>query len=466
MKMKLDLTDWAFGLLSTTLLSCGLFYASSSNAKSLPASLSAYGVGEATEYPADLSKFDYLNVVSNEQKDITIKKHDNLNAIFNDLGLTTQESLQAVEAFGKLMNIRHINPGDRMTAFIERRDSEVSLVGLSFWPDKERQLLLSKSSAGEWKGYELKAKLITQIDRVAGTVDDTLYSAITDQGADGQVVHNFADIFGYDVDFQREIQEGDRFEIVYETMENEEGEFVKTGTILYASFQSREFDKELYRYKSTNDSTYGYYDETGQSTKRFIMKTPINGARLSSNFGMRRHPILGYSKAHIGTDFAAPTGTPIYAGGDGTITMANYHGGYGNYVKIRHNSEYTTAYAHLSKYASGIRPGVKVKQGQVIGYVGSTGRSTGPHLHYEVYQRGKPINVTKLKSPEVQKLTGEELVKFQEEVRRIQSLRDKEMKALPKTTFVGLTNDCPSKFTFVAECDFAEIENFLQRVKY
>lgn len=464
--MKLDFIDWAFGLLSAVSLSAGLLFASTSNAKTLPASLSAYGVGSATEYPTNLSKFDYLNVISNEQKEIKIKRHDNLHAIFSDLGLTSEESYKAIEAFGQLMNIKHINPGDRMTAYIERQDNAVNLIGLSFWPDKERQLLLSKSSTGEWKGYELKAKLTTQIDRVIGIVDNTLYSAVTDQGTDGQVVHDYADIFGYDIDFQREIQKGDQFEIVYERLENEEGEFVKTGSILYASFKGDEFDKRLYRYKRANDNIFGYYDETGQSTKKFIMKTPINGARLSSNFGMRRHPILGYSKAHNGTDFAAPVGTPIYAGGDGTVTMAKYHGGYGNYIMIRHNSEYTTAYAHLSKYAAGIRPGVRVTQGQVIGYVGSTGRSTGPHLHYEVYQRGKPINVTKLKSPDVQRLTGEELKKFLQEKNRIESMRIQKRDPLPNPAFVRLKDDCIPKFTFTVKCDFAEIEYFLQRVKY
>lgn len=464
--MKLDFIDWAFGLLSTTLLSTGLIFASASSAKSLPVSLSSYGIGNATEYPSNLSKFDYLSVVSNEQKEIKIKKNDSLHAIFSDLGLESQESYQAVEAFGKLMNIKHINPGDRMTAYIERQEDTVSLVGLSFWPDKERQLLLSKSSTGIWNGYELKAKLITNVDRVVGRVKDTLYDAITDQGADDQIVHNYADIFGYDIDFQREIQSGDEFEVVYETMVNEEGEFVKTGTILYASFRNDNLDKKLYRYKASNDTAYNYYDENGQSTKRFIMKTPINGARLSSNFGMRRHPILGYTRAHNGTDFAAPVGTPIMAGGDGIITMAENYSSYGKYIKIRHNSEYTTAYAHLSRYADGIRPGTRVKQGQVIGYVGTTGRSTGPHLHYEVYQRGRPINITKLKSPEVQKLEGEELKKFIQERDRIENVRVKTRDPLPNAVFVNLTDNCPSKFTFTAECDFDDIQHFLQRVKY
>ena len=459
--MKIDRIDCTFGLLSATLISAGLVFASASSAKSLPVSLSSYGIGSATEYPTNLSKFDYLNVVSHEQKEIKIKRDDSLHAIFNDLGLPSEESYKAVEAFGQLMNIKHINPGDRMTAYIERQADAVNLVGLSFWPDKERQLLLSKSSTGVWNGYELKAKLITNVDRVAGRVEDTLYDAITDQGADDQIVHSYADIFGYDIDFQREIQSGDEFEVVYETMVNEEGEFVKTGTILYASFRNDNLDKKLYRYKANNDSTYNYYDETGQSTKRFIMKTPINGARLSSNFGMRRHPILGYTRAHNGTDFAASVGTPVLAGGDGVVTVARNYSSYGNYIKIRHNSEYTTAYAHLNGYAAGIRPGTKIKQGQVIGYVGTTGRSTGPHLHYEVYQRGRPIDIAKLKSPEVQRLAGDELKTFIQERNRIESLRLQTADPLPNTPFVGLTDDCPSKFTFTVECDFDDIQNFL-----
>jgi len=463
--MSIDRRDWAFGLLSATLLSSGLIFASASSAKSISTSLSSYGIGNATEYPSNLSKFDYLDVVSKEQKEIKIKKNDNLHAIFSDLGLESQESYQAVEAFGKLMNIKHIGPGDRMTAYIDRYADKVSLIGLSFWPDKERQLLLSKSSTGTWNGYELKAKLITKVDRVMGKVSNTLYDDITDQGADAQVVHGYADIFGYNIDFQREIQKGDEFEIVYETMVNEDGEFVKTGTILYASFKNSNLNKKLYRYQA-NDGTYNYYDETGQSTKRFIMKTPINGARLSSGFGMRRHPILGYTKAHNGTDFAAPIGTPVLAGGDGVVTMAQRYSSYGNYIKIRHNSEYTTAYAHLSRYAVGVRPGAKIKQGQVIGYVGTTGRSTGPHLHYEVYQRGKPINITKLKSPEVQRLTGDELKKFMQERDRIEDTRFQKKDPPPNPVFVSLNNDCPSRGTFTVKCNFNDIQNFLKPIKY
>ena len=182
----------------------------------------------------------------------------------------------------------------------------------------------------------------------------------------------------------------------------------------------------MYRFQSSNDSVSDYYDATGKSVKRFIMKTPINGARLSSNFGMRFHPILGYTKAHNGTDFAAPVGTPVYAGGDGIVIQSNFTNGYGNYIKIQHNTEFTTAYAHLSRFENNIRPGARVHQGQVIGYVGMTGRTTGPHLHYEVYRYEKPINGSLLKASGVKSLNGKELKDFLVERNRIESLRHKE----------------------------------------
>ena len=442
-----------------------MVYASEASSDKLSSSLTSLGLDSNKQYLSTAVSTEHLGFSNYKQKEIEVRRHDTLYSIFSNLGLSTIESQSAIEAFGKLMNTKHIGPGDRMMAYIDQKDSNTTLVGLSFWPDKERQLLLSRTSAGEWMGYELKAKLINRIDSVQGSVSETLYSAITNQGTDQQVVHNYADIFGYDVDFQREIQKGDQFEIVYETFENEEGEFVKTGNILYASFKGQDFSKALYRYQSSNDIVPDYYDESGKSVKRFIMKTPINGARLSSNFGMRRHPILGYTRAHNGTDFAAPVGTPIYAGGDGTIVKSEQYGGYGNYILIRHNSEYSTAYGHLSRYASGIRPGVKVRQGQVIGYVGTTGRSTGPHLHYEVHRRGKPINVSTLKSPEVKKLAGDELNKFIKEKNRIESLRHQKQRSFPKISWAGLS-ECYSQPKLASKCNSSEIEYFLQKISY
>ena len=221
----------------------------------------------------------------------------------------------------------------------------------------------------------------------------------------------FARIFGFEVDFQRDIRKGDWFEILYEKFEDDNGVVQDTGKIIYASMFVNGNEINLYNFK--DDKDIGFYDIKGKSIVKSLMKTPINGARLSSSFGMRKHPILGYNKMHRGTDFAAPTGTPIMASGSGKITRARWCGGGGNCVKIKHNSTYETIYAHMKSFARGIKEGKRVKQGQIIGYVGSTGLSTGPHLHYEVIVNGQKVNSQKLKLPSGKILIGKEREEFE-----------------------------------------------------
>ena len=193
---------------------------------------------------------------------------------------------------------------------------------------------------------------------------------------------------------------GDAFEFVYERITDERGNALRDGNLIYAALNGKVIDKGFYRFTPTDSGETDFFQANGESATRFLMKTPINGARLSSSFGMRRHPISGFNRLHKGTDFAAPTGTPVFAAGHGTVERASRYGGYGNYVRIRHANGYKTAYAHLSRYGRGVRSGVRVRQGQVIGYVGSTGASTGPHQHYEVYINGKPVNAMRLRSEE------------------------------------------------------------------
>jgi murein DD-endopeptidase MepM/ murein hydrolase activator NlpD len=216
-------------------------------------------------------------------------------------------------------------------------------------------------------------------------------------GVEPNVIVEFARIFGFEVDFQRDIRKDDWFEIYYEKFIDDNGKVKDTGKILYASMYVNNREINLYNFKHENEN--GFYDIKGKSIVKALMKTPINGARLSSSYGMRKHPILGFNKKHNGTDFAAPSGTPIMASGSGTVTRARWCGGGGNCVKIRHNSTYETIYAHMKNFAKGIKEGRKVSQGQIIGYVGSTGMSTGPHLHYEVVLNGKKVNSQKLKLP-------------------------------------------------------------------
>ena len=231
-----------------------------------------------------------------------------------------------------------------------------------------------------------------------------LYKSATDQNIPPNTIIEFARIYGFQVDFQRDIRKGDKFQIMYEVFIDNQDKIIQTGEILFANLKLSGQDNSLYYFDKKN--VQGHYNKNGKSVQKALMKTPINGARLSSSFGMRKHPIDGFNKMHRGTDFAAPKGTPIMASGNGIVKKAGWCGGGGNCVKIKHNSTYETVYAHMSKFARGIKKGVRVKQGQTIGYVGSTGKSTGPHLHYEVIVNGKRVNSQKLKLPSGKILKG------------------------------------------------------------
>ena len=249
-------------------------------------------------------------------------------------------------------------------------------------------------------------------------ITNSLYQTAINLGVKPNLIVDFARIYGFQVDFQRDIRKNDRFQILYEIFENDKGETIETGNIIFANLKLSGVDLPLYFFIDKKKKT-GHYDDNGKSAKKALMKTPINGARLSSSFGLRKHPILGYNKMHRGTDFAAPMGTPIMASGDGVVVRARWCGGGGNCIKIKHNSTYSTVYAHLSKFAKSIKTGARVRQGQIIGYVGSTGMSTGPHLHYEVIENGKKINSQTLKLPSGRKLKGKDRKLF--EVQKIKT---------------------------------------------
>ena len=243
----------------------------------------------------------------------------------------------------------------------------------------------------------LISKLDKEIVYEENLIQSSFYKAAVDKKIPVNLIVEFARIYGFQVDFQRDIRKKDSYQILYEIYVDQEGKIRDVGNILFANLELSGIDNVLYYFDYENHE--GHYDEAGKSNRKFLMKTPINGARLSSSFGMRKHPIDGFNKMHRGTDFAAPEGTPIMASGDGRVTKVGWCGGGGNCVKIKHNSTYQTIYAHMLKFASGVKTGTRVKQGQIIGFVGSTGKSTGPHLHYEVIENGKHINSQKLKLP-------------------------------------------------------------------
>ena len=277
--------------------------------------------------------------------------------------------------------------------------------------NKEKIYLKRGTDNNQFDQKILVTKLKKNTIYKENSIMQSLYKSASDQRIPANVIIEFARIYGFQVDFQRDIRKRDSFQILFEVFKDDNGKIIETGEILFANLKLSGVNNSLYFFNE--DGSSGHYDKNGKSVKKALMKTPINGARLSSPFGMRKHPIDGFNKMHRGTDFAAPMGTPIMASGDGVIKKAGWCGGGGNCVVIKHNSTYQTVYAHMSKFAKGIRNGVRVKQAQIIGYVGSTGKSTGPHLHYEVIVNGKKINSQKLKLPSGKILKGDERKKFE-----------------------------------------------------
>ena len=345
--------------------------------------------------------------------DYIVKNNDTVESILKKFSVKKKEISFIVKEIKK-RKLSNITPNQKVK-FVLRRSSDktdMEVLKIEYPISKTTYVNIDKVSDG------LKVtKNVTQLFKknivVEGKILNNLYSSAVKAKMEPNVIIEFARIFGFEVDFQRDIRKGDEFEVMYERYMDDTNKFIQTGKILYAYLKVNNQKIKLYRFESKND--FDFYDEKGKSIKKALMKTPINGARLSSPFGNRKHPILGFTKHHNGTDFAAPTGTPIMASGNGTVIKAGWCGNGGNCVRIRHNSSYTTGYGHLSKFAT--KTGRRVRQGQIIGYVGNTGMSTGPHLHYTVKYNGKFINSQKLKLPSGKILKGEERKLF--EIERI-----------------------------------------------
>lgn len=378
------------------------------------------GVGEAeatanqTKLPASAGAFgDLTRLVTAdfavEPQAVTrtsrsLGRGETLSDLLIDLGASPAEAHRALQPIfdADYIDPRRVRPGLTATVTLDEADG---LVAVSLRDEPGYSLISTAREDGQFDATRLNARLTAAPLRVSGEVTTSLYEAALAGGAGDQQVVDFAKIFAYDVDFQRQIYPGDRFEIVYESMVDERGNPVRLGNVIYAALDGRALSRAFYFHVPSDDEVSDYFDADGDSATKFLMKTPINGARLSSRFGARRHPISGYTRMHKGTDFAAPTGTPVYAAGNGTIERASRYGTYGNYVRIRHGNGYQTAYAHLSRYGPGIRSGRTVRQGDIIGYVGSTGASTGPHLHYEVLINGRQVDAMSLSFPTGRKLS-------------------------------------------------------------
>jgi murein DD-endopeptidase MepM/ murein hydrolase activator NlpD len=359
------------------------------------------------------------------ERTLTVSAGDTLMDMLTGAGVERREAYLAIEAMSEVFSPRKLRPGHELqltTAEEDDTNGGERLVSLSLAPDVERDVVVLPA-AGSYAAQTIARPLTSEVVSARATIRTSLFEAAADAGVPPPVLIEMIRTFSFDVDFQRDIQPGDELRLIYRRLLDENGRMAKTGEILYAQLTLSGRDYGLYRFVD-KEGFEDYFNAEGKSVRKALMRTPIEGARLSSGFGKRRHPVLGYTKMHKGTDFAAPTGTPIYAAGNGAVVRASRYGGYGNYIRIRHNSTYDTAYAHLHGYAKGIRSGARVKQGQVIGYVGSTGRSTGPHLHYEVLVNGKQVNPRSIKLPSGKNLAGEELFRFQHARARIDELRN------------------------------------------
>jgi len=307
------------------------------------------------------------------------------------------------ENLSKKIDINKLNTKQRIQITVDQTNNKIK--EFIFQISNTEKIILSKTNEiSKFNEEVLVLKLNKKIIYNENIILHSLYKAAADQNIPPNTIIEFARIYGFQVDFQRDIRKGDKFQIMYEVFIDNKDKIIQTGEILFANLKLSGQDNSLYYFDKKN--VQGHYNKNGKSVQKALMKTPINGARLSSAFGMRKHPIDGFNKMHRGTDFAAPKGTPIMASGNGIVKKAGWCGGGGNCVKIKHNSTYETVYAHMSKFARGIKKGVRVKQGQTIGYVGSTGKSTGPHLHYEVIVNGKRVNSQKLKLPSGKILKG------------------------------------------------------------
>ena len=353
-----------------------------------------------------------------------IQSGETFDKILNDYNVDKKEIIKIKKSFSKKINLNQLKTKQTIEFTLDKTNNKI--VDFTYQTSNFEKIFLRRNIQNDtFNETTLSIKLNKKIIYAENIILQSLYKAALDEKIPANTIIEFASIYGFQVDFQRDIRKQDKFQIMYEVFLNEKNEIVENGEILFANLKLSGQDNSLYYFDDKKNE--GHYDKNGKSVKKALMKTPINGARLSSPFGMRKHPIDGFNKMHRGTDFAAPLGTPIMASGDGIVKKAGWCGGGGNCVKIKHNSTYQTVYAHMSKFARGIKPGVRVKQGQTIGYVGSTGKSTGPHLHYEVIVNGKKVNSQKLKLPSGKILKGKDRKLFETNKIKIDVLKSEKI---------------------------------------
>ena len=401
---------------------------------------SAFNLGSRPNPPRSWANSGSDGQAGNDtQRTIEIRRGETLFGVLVDAGIDYNEAQDAVGALSDVFSPRALQAGQEITLTLSDAaasgddDAAPKLVGLSFEPSVTKDVTLERSESGDFVAKAVDKPLDKQVTRVSGSIDSSLFEAAREAGLPVAVVSDVIKTFSYDVDFQRDIHGGDTFEVLYERYENADGAFAKAGKMLYASLTLG--GKKIPMYYFEHDGEGEFFNALGETVRKSLLRTPIDGARITSGFGMRMHPLLGFSKMHKGIDFGAPTGTPIFAAGSGVVVDVGQKNGYGNYVRIKHNATYSTAYAHISRFAAGLHKGDRVKQGEVIAYVGQTGRATGPHLHYEILVNNQQVNPSKVKIADSNKLTGKQLAAFKAQVEKV----DSELAKQRRNTFIAET---------------------------
>lgn len=378
------------------------------------------GLDGALEHRAFTSALNF-----GESRAVTLRAGESVAAALERSGVAAADVARALPELARAVDLRSLAAGQRMTLYFAPVAGEVRFAGLTLRVDEDRSISLSRTAAGDYRARQMLTALRRETARTAGTVSgDNLFAAVAAAGAPQRIIEALSQALTHEFDLQRDVRAGDSFEIVFERFLDGNGAVVRSGDVLFVRLATAARTREFYRFQIPGTQRVEWFDREGRSARRALMRTPISGARLSSGFGFRIHPVLGYSKMHEGVDFAAPTGTPIFAAGDGEVVRVAYMRGYGNTVDIKHDETWTTRYAHMSRFAGGLRPGDRVTQGQTIGFVGSTGRSTGPHLHYEIHRDGAPVDPMQVESPASVTLTPAQLDAFQAFRARVDRMRD------------------------------------------
>ncbi len=350
--------------------------------------------------------------IDNKEKIIIVKKGQTFSSILDNFNFKNKRKFEIINAINNVFDLRELKINQKIIFIIAEQNVEKIILELDFSTNLEVDL---KTNI---KVEKKELRITSEVDSKQYLITNSLYADGIKNNIPNQILYKLIQLFSFDLDFQRDIRKNTKVSVSYERKSVKNKKEHSFGDIEYAQIIIENKTLEYFKF-ITDEGFADYFNREGKNVKKSILKTPLDGARLSSSFGMRKHPISGFNKMHKGVDFAAPIGTPIYAGGNGVIEMIGTNGGYGKYIRIRHNNGYKTAYAHLSKYKKGISKGVRVNQGEVIGYVGSTGVSTGPHLHYEIIYQNKQINPLTLKLPSGKILKGEELKRFKKSYKMI-----------------------------------------------